>query len=170
MKEICKSFKETVFKSIDHFVPHKILRKNPDPEYYNKEVKQLMAKSTQQEKIRTVISRELKRLSKEWRAVKKKTAQQTFLRSVLRNEGNCCSEFYKYAKRQKGNREIIPVIKDHNRTIIIDSTEKANILNSYSAYIFGCDQNIPKIQLANSGVTFIINTKIIRKKLAKIGG
>ena len=56
MKEIWKSFKETVFKSIDYFVPHKILRKNPDPEYYNKEVKQLKAKSKQQEKIRTVIT------------------------------------------------------------------------------------------------------------------
>jgi len=56
VKEIWKSFKETVFKSINHFVPHKILRKNPDPEYYYKEVKQLKAMSTQQEKIRTVIS------------------------------------------------------------------------------------------------------------------
>jgi len=44
VKEIWKSFKETVFKSIDHLVPHKILRKNPDPECYNKEVKQLKAK------------------------------------------------------------------------------------------------------------------------------
>ena len=33
---------ETAFESIDHFVPYKIMRKNP--EYYNKEVKQLKAK------------------------------------------------------------------------------------------------------------------------------
>jgi len=48
--------------------------------------------------------------------------------SVLQNEGNCWSEFYKYVKRQKGNREIIPAIKDHNGTIIVDTTEKANVL------------------------------------------
>ena len=88
---------------------------------------------------------EMKRLSKELLAAKKKTAQETFLWSVLRNEGNCCSEFYKYVKRRKGNREIIPAIKDHNRTITRDSTEKANILTSYYASVFCCDRNIPKI-------------------------
>jgi len=60
-------------------------------------------------------------------------------------------------KRQKGNREIIPAIKDHKGTIITDSTEKANILNSYYASVFFCNRNIPKIQLANLGETFIIN-------------
>jgi len=36
VEEIWKSFKKIVFESIDCFVPHKILRKTPDPEYYNK--------------------------------------------------------------------------------------------------------------------------------------
>jgi len=71
-------------------------------------------------------------------------------------------------KRQKGNRETIPVIKDHNGTIIMDSAEKANVLNSYYPSIFCCDHNIPKIQSANLSETFIINTKVIRKRLAKI--
>jgi len=71
-------------------------------------------------------------------------------------------------KRRKGNREIIPAIKDHNGTIIANATEKANIFTSYYASVFCCDRNIPKIQLANWGETFIINTKIIRR-LAKIG-
>jgi len=69
---------------------------------------------------------ELERLSKEMLAAKK-NAQDTFWGSVLRNEGNSCSEFYKYVKRRKGNAEIIPVIKDHNRTIITDISEKPNI-------------------------------------------
>ena len=71
-------------------------------------------------------------------------------------------------KRQKGTREIIAVIEDHNGTIITDSTGKANILNSYYASIFCCDHNIPNIQLATSGENFITNAKIIRKMLAKI--
>ena len=49
------------------------------------------------------------------------------------------------------------------------STEKANILNSCYASVFCCDHNIPKIQLANSGETFITNTKGTRKRLAKTG-
>jgi len=41
VEEMWKSFKQIVFESIDRFVPHKILSKNPDSEYYNKEVKWL---------------------------------------------------------------------------------------------------------------------------------
>ena len=69
----------------------------------------------------------------------------------------------------KDGREIIPAIKDHSGTIITDTTEKANILNSYYTPVFCCYHNIPKIKLVNSGESFIINTKDIRKRLAKIG-
>ena len=89
--------------------------------------------------------------------------------SVLGNEGNCWSEFYKYVQRRKGNRDIIPAIKDHHGTIITDTTEKASILNSYYASVFCCDRNIPEIKSANPGETFIINTDVIRKRLTKIG-
>jgi hypothetical protein len=44
VEDIWKRFKEIVFESINRFVPHKILRKNPDPEYYKKEVKRLNTK------------------------------------------------------------------------------------------------------------------------------
>ena len=91
------------------------------------------------------------------------------MRSVLRNEGNGWSGFYKYVKGRKGNKEIIPAVKKHNGTNITDITEKPNILNSYYASVFCCDRNIPEIKLANSGETVIFNTKIIRKRLAKIG-
>ena len=61
------------------------------------------------------------------------------------------------------------MIKDHNGTIIMDTTEKANIVNSYYAYIFCCNRNIMIIQLANSGETLIINTEVIRQRLPKTG-
>jgi len=44
VEEIWKTVKETVFESIDRFVPLKILIKTPDAEYYNKDVKRLKAK------------------------------------------------------------------------------------------------------------------------------
>ena len=56
---------------------------------------------------------------------------------------------FRSVKRRKGNREIIPSVKDHKGTIIVDSTGKPNILISYYASVFCCDHNIPKIQLAN---------------------
>jgi hypothetical protein len=61
------------------------------------------------------------------------------------------------------------VVKDPNGTIITDSIEKVNVLNSYDATVFCCDHNISKIQLANLGETFIIHTKVIRTRLSKIG-
>ena len=84
VEEIWKRFKE-VFESIDRFVPHKILRKNPDPEYYNKKVTRLEVKVRRvynKRKLGKQYQVELKRLSKELLAAKK-TAQETFLRSVL---------------------------------------------------------------------------------------
>jgi hypothetical protein len=111
---------------------------------------------------------ELKRLSKELLA-DKKTAQKLFLLPVLRNEGNFWSEFYKYVKMHKGNREIIPAIKDHNGTIITDSTEKANVLNSSYASVFCCDRSIPKIELANWVKRLLSTVKLLEKDYKKSG-
>jgi hypothetical protein len=78
---------------------------------------------------------ELKRLSKQFLSAKK-SAQKSFLISILKNEGKCCIEFYKYAKRRKGNREDIAMDKDCNEQLITDSIEKAlkmSIILQYSA-------------------------------------
>jgi hypothetical protein len=37
VEEIWNNFKNIVYESIEHFVPHKIIRKSSDPEYYNKD-------------------------------------------------------------------------------------------------------------------------------------
>ena len=44
-EEIWKSYKDIIFEGTKRYVPQKILRKNPDPEYYNKEVKRLNVKA-----------------------------------------------------------------------------------------------------------------------------
>jgi hypothetical protein len=67
--------------------------------------------------------------------VTKKKAQETFLCSVLQNEVRWLTEFYKYVKRRKGNRESVLTIKDHNGKLITDPIEKADSLNSYYASI-----------------------------------
>ena len=77
--------------------------------------------------------------------------------SAARSAAVCCirlytctcnwwSEFCNCVERRKGNREIIPAIKDHNQTIITDSTEKANILISCCASVFCCDRYVPGIK------------------------
>jgi len=41
VEDIWIKFKDIVLDGIERFVPHKILKQNPDPEFYNKEVKGL---------------------------------------------------------------------------------------------------------------------------------
>ena len=45
VEEIWSNFKEILSECIERFVPHKILRKNSDAEYYNKEGKRLKKKA-----------------------------------------------------------------------------------------------------------------------------
>jgi hypothetical protein len=122
MEEIWNNYKSRVHESIEHFVPHKILRKNSDPECYNKEIKRVKSKVRKAYNRRKlgVHREELKQLSKQLLAAKK-IAQEAFLKSILSKEGKCWSEFYKYVKRRKGSRENIPAIKDCNGRIITDS-------------------------------------------------
>jgi hypothetical protein len=80
-------------------------------------------------------------------------------------------------KRHKGKRGNIAAIEDGNGTIISDSTDKANMLNSYYVSIFSCDRNIPNVKSAHSLETFIMNTNsksvepdIIPGEILKLGG
>jgi len=74
VEEMWKRFKEIVFESIHRFDQHKILRKNPVPEYYNNEVKWLKVKVRRAHNKRIIEQRyqlEMKRLSNELMAAKK---------------------------------------------------------------------------------------------------
>jgi hypothetical protein len=133
-----------------------------------KRLKSKVRKAYNRRKLGEHYQEELKRLSKQLLTAKK-DAEETFLMSVLRNEGKCWSEFYKYVKRRKGNRENIPATKDCNGRLIIDSIEKANSLNFYYSFVFSCEHNIQQIEFSNSGEPFAVRTKIIRKSLAAIG-
>ena len=85
--DIWKTFKDIVLEVIERFVPHKILKPNPDPEYYNKEVKRLKLKvrrAYNRRKFGEYYQAELKRLSKKLLTAKR-IAQETFLSSLLQN-------------------------------------------------------------------------------------
>jgi hypothetical protein len=109
VEDIWKNFKDIVFEGIERFVPHKLLKPTPDPEY-NKEVKRLKVKfrrAYNRRKLGEHYQAVLKRLSKKLLSAKR-NAQETFLSSVLQNEGKSWSEFYRNVNRRKGNRENIP--------------------------------------------------------------
>jgi len=87
VEDIWKNFKDTVFEGIERCVPHTILKRNPDPEYYNKEVKRLKVKVSRaynRGNLGEHFQAELKRLSKILLTAKRNT-QETFLSLVLQN-------------------------------------------------------------------------------------
>jgi len=79
-------------------VLHKTLRKNSDPEYYNKEIKRLKSKArkgSNRRKLELHCTEKLKQLSKQLIAAKKK-AEEEFLKPILSKQDKCWSDFYKY--------------------------------------------------------------------------
>jgi hypothetical protein len=84
VEQIRENFKEIVFERIERFVPHKILKKIPYPEFYNREVKRLKVKvrrTYNKRKLDEHFQADLKRLSKQLLAEKKGP--------VLQNRGKC---------------------------------------------------------------------------------
>jgi len=129
-------------------VPHKTLRKNLDPEYYNKEIKRLKSKVRKEynrRKLEVHCTQKIRQLYKQLFAAKK-SPQEAFLKSLLSKEDKCWSDFYKYVKRRKGNKENIPAIKGCNGRIITDAIEKANTFNFYYSTVFRSEGNILHIQ------------------------
>jgi hypothetical protein len=171
VEEIWKIFKNIVYESIEHFVPHKILRKNSDPEYYSKEIRLLkrkVRKAYNKRYLGVPYKEKLKHLSKLLITAKKST-QETFLNKILRNEGKCWTDFYKYVKRRKGSRKNVPSIRGRNGRIITDATEKANEFNNYYATVFSVQDIIPQLQDGNTVEPFTADCKVIRRRVKMIG-
>ena len=91
------------------------------------------------------------------------------MKSVLRKEGKCWTDFYKYVKRRKGNKDNIPASKDSNGRIITDAIENANTFNCYYSTVFSSEDNILHIQRENTGDPFTIDIKTIRRSIKAIG-
>ena len=76
-----------MYENIERYVPHKILKKNSDHEYYNKEIKRLKSKvikAYDRRKLAVHCTEKLKQLSKQLLAAKK-SAQEAFLKTILKN-------------------------------------------------------------------------------------
>jgi len=129
---------EIFFESIGRFVPHKILGGKKNSGSGMLRLIFNIRRSYNRKKLGEHFQAGLKRHTRQLLAEKKNT-QEAYLWAVLQNEGKCWTDFYKYVKRRKGNRENISVVKDCNGSHITDSTEKVNSLNSYYASVFGCE-------------------------------
>jgi hypothetical protein len=84
VEDIWKSYKDIIFEGIKRYGPQRIASKNPDLEYYNKEVKRLKVKFRKmynKRKFGQPYQLELKRLSMEILVAKKKAQEPFYVRS-----------------------------------------------------------------------------------------
>ena len=171
VEQIWNNFKSIIHESMERFVPHKLLKTNSDPEYYNKDIKRFKSKVRTAYNKRNLGRHHMDRLielSKRLLSAKKQ-AQETYLKSILCKEGKCWSDFYKYVERRKGSRGSIPAIRGRNGQVITDLTGKTNELNYYYSTIFSSEDSIQHIQGINSENPFTIDIKTIRRRIRAIG-
>ena len=96
---IWENLKEIVFKRIERFVPHRIIKKkSPDPEYYNRETIRLKVKvrrAHNKAKLGELFRPDLKRLSRQLLAAKNNKKARRLL----------CGQYYimKANARQRSN-------------------------------------------------------------------
>ena len=110
MEDIWIKFKDIVFEGIERFVPHKILKQNPDTEYYNKEVKRLkrrVRKAYNLRKMGVDYKAELKRLSNKLLSAKR-NALDNFLNFILQNEGKETGKMFHRLKTVMEGSSLIP--------------------------------------------------------------
>ena len=78
VEDIWNKFKDIIFEGVERFVPHKTLKRNPDPEYYNREVKHLKVKvrrAYNRRKLGEHYKQELRRLSQKLLSAKNCTGK-----------------------------------------------------------------------------------------------
>src|SRR5215510_1688769 len=83
VEDIWNKFKYIIFEGVERFVPHKILKRNPDPDYYNREVKRLKAKvrrAYSRRKLGEHCQQEIRQLSQKLLSAGRNTLE-TFLHS-----------------------------------------------------------------------------------------
>ena len=104
VEDVWNKFKDIILEGVERFVLHKTLKRNPDREYYNREVKCLKVKvrrAYNRRKLGEHYKQELRQLSQKLLSAKR-IAQETFLRSLLQNEGNSWAGFTGMLKDVKG--------------------------------------------------------------------
>ena len=80
MEELWNNLNNIAHESVERFVTHKILIKNSDPEYYNKDIKRLKAKvrkAYNSRKLGVQYMEKLKHLSKQLLAAKKEAKRHS---------------------------------------------------------------------------------------------
>ncbi len=162
MEEIWGVFKDIIYEALQKFVPCKILKNNPDPEYYIANIRRMKRITRKAFKNRKRSSEHInifRNRSKELER-KKKIVQEAYLKNILDGKGNNWT-FYKYVRRRKGNKEDVPVIRENGSTLITDNRAKVDAFNKYFSSVFKNSTDHPFIQVCSVANQFNIEVNVL---------
>ena len=167
VNRIWDAFKEIIFEAVEKFVPKKCIQNNPDPEYYNEKIRRLKRKVraahrkvNKGESARDSYSQLVKVLNKE-----KTVAHDRYLLDILKSNDN--SNFYKYLRRRKDNKDRIKSIKNNEGLLLTNDLEKANEFNKWFGSVFHAKKQIlGEVSLApDNGPKIKLDYNMIYKKV-----
>jgi hypothetical protein len=165
------SFKNICEEIQDTYVPHKILKGNADPSYYDKNVKKLKQRCRKlynQKKRITGLEGKLGLLRIALDEAKL-TAKNKFMARMFNEKDfqGSWNKMYKFVGSQKGNCKILPTLIDSEGNEWDDDYEKAMALNRQYINVFNTNDNCGYINEGNESEILIISdieiVRVIRK-------
>lgn len=166
-----KYFKIIVLEALNKHVPLKQIKKNPDPEFYTRGIRNLKKKARLAYNNRNKSPEHLKSFKDISKMLEKekKEAQENFLGNILHEgENNNWRTFYSYVRRRRGDKELIAVLQDRDKQIV-DDKEKAEFLNSYFISVFNLDgEKCDIVQGTHSDSSFKVTLKMVRERITKL--
>jgi Reverse transcriptase (RNA-dependent DNA polymerase)/Endonuclease-reverse transcriptase len=145
LEEIWQYFKDIVEES-KYLIPNKTLKKNPDPEYFTREIRSITRKCRKKYKYRNdgkAQREEFNKITKELKQ-KKQDARNKFLDKLLHTDENIQfktaeKSFYSYIKRKGGEiggPSATSLYCEIENKMTNNQQEKANLMNKYYGNVF----------------------------------
>lgn len=128
-------------KNIEHkYIPTKLKRNNNNPNWFNREIKDLIHSRDRAHKANTRDPTEINKENYQnlKRQVKRniKVAKRNFEKSIADNSKRDPKRFYSYVSRKKSVKETIGPIENSNGEKVTNAKEIASVLNKFFVSVF----------------------------------
>lgn len=166
-----ENFLKILNSAIRKFVPFKLLKHNPDPEYYTREIRSLkrkVRKAYNKRHASSELMQKFKSLAREL-VLKKKAAHDSYMQNLFGSDGNGWKNFYRYVRRRKGNSNDLSMIMSSDGKIYTDKQAIANELNVWYGSVFNKSKRcVLTLNDESDCSVFQINQSAIEDRIKKL--
>ena len=150
INSLYSSITDIIQESISRYVPFCRSRSRPKLPSHLRSLLNKKKRLYKSSKIDSSAKTAYKVVENQYRKASKEYVKQQEEKVILSNNRNC---LYKFINKKLGKTNQIPPLRSSNNQLVIDSTEKANIFNSYFASIFHTDNGSnPPLSMLTSNI------------------